>query len=106
MKASADPQVLRALELSRQLLEASTGQDMQRVVDLDAERGRLLREFLRSVSRIGAAERAALDEIQRLNDQGLSNIEHRRRQAAEEFANLGRGRRAVNAYASTQWSGE
>jgi hypothetical protein len=106
MRPAADPQVLRALELSRQLLEAASGHDMQRVVDLDAERGRILREFLRNVSRIGAAERAALDEIQRLNDQGLASIEQRRREAAEEFANLGRGRRAVNAYASTQGGGE
>jgi hypothetical protein len=102
MKPASDPRLLRALDLSHQLLGAAEQGDMQRVVDLDAERGRSLREFLKDTRRIGAADRAILDDIQRLNHQGLSRIEKRRHETAEEFAQLGRGRRAVDAYALTQ----
>jgi hypothetical protein len=106
MKQAADPRVTRALDLSHELLSAAETGDMQRVVDLDAERGRHLREFLQDTRRIGAADRAVLDDIQRLNDQGLSCIEKRRCETAEEFAQLGRGRRAVDAYAHTRGSGQ
>jgi hypothetical protein len=106
MKQPADPRVSRALDLSQELLNAAEKGEMQRVVDLDAERGRMLREFLKDSRRIGAADRALLDDIQRLNDLGLSRIEKRRRETCEEFAQLGRGRRAVDAYAHTQGSGK
>lgn len=106
MKPASDPRLQRALDLSHQLLGAAEHGDMQRVVDLDSERGRNLRDFLKDSRRIEAADRAVLDDIQRLNDQGLAHIEKRRQEAAEEFAQLGRGRRAVDAYAHTQGRGE
>lgn len=99
---SADPALLRALELSRRLLDAVQAGDLQAVIDLDAERGRLLRRHLDAARRIDAAERDVLDEIQRLNEYGLQQIERRRRDTATEFAQLGRGRRAVDAYATNQ----
>jgi hypothetical protein len=106
MKPASDPRLMRALDLSHQLLGAAEQGDMQRVVDLDAERGRNLRDFLKESRRIDAADRAVLDDIQRLNDLGLARIEKRRQEAAEEFAQLGRGRRAVDAYAHTQGRSE
>lgn len=106
MRPSADQSVVRALQLSRELLDAAHKGDMQRVVDLNAERGPLLQGFLQGLSSIGAAERSVLDEIQKLNDQGLACIELRRRETADEFAQLGRGRRAADAYANVQGRGE
>ncbi|MFO1467557.1 MAG: flagellar protein FliT [Steroidobacteraceae bacterium] len=104
MSGQPHPSVVRALELSRRLLEAARAGDMTTVIDLDAERGQLLREFLKGVPRIALPERTLLDEINTLNEAGLACIEARRREVAQNLSDVGRGRRAVHAYSAVQGS--
>jgi len=100
--AAAHIGVRRALELSQRLLEAARQGELPAVVDLDAERAALLREYLHGARRVGDEEARLLQAIGRLNDESLACLEQRRRETAERLDAAKRGRRAVNAYAAVQ----
>jgi methylmalonyl-CoA mutase cobalamin-binding subunit len=94
----ADPNLMRALKLSQDIMAAAENADMARVSALDGERMRLVQSFKLSVREVGAADSALLGEILQLNDQALGLLEHQRRAKGRELDMAAVGRRAVTAY--------
>jgi hypothetical protein len=94
----------RALELSRELLEAAESEAATdaRTVDLNAQRLHCL-QAARSAGRPrDEAQRALLREINELNDRAIGRLEHRRRTMERQMETVTTGRRAVAAYSSTR----
>ena len=102
MNKPAAAAVLRARDLSRELLVVAQRGDMQAVIEIDQRRGKLLHEFLDGAHRIGDAERLVLQEIETMNDALIATIEQMRAGTAREMDKLGQGQRALNAYAAVQ----
>ncbi len=102
MSIAPHPSVVRALELSRELVEAAQLGDLSVVVDLDARRAVLLRQYLDGRSSIGPAEASLLQDIAQLNEKCLARIDEQRRDTADRFDQARRGRRAVAAYSLVQ----
>lgn len=91
----------RALQLSQELLAVAEGGDPQGVLELGAERLRLLHS--RSLpAPVGADEWSLLKEIAELNDRAIGFLEHRRRGKEREIDTAAVGRRAVAAYSTTR----
>lgn len=89
----------RALELSRQVLEAADRGEADEVIRLDAERQGLLKSFRQAQSVMTEEDRAVLRQIADLNDQSLGRMEHRLRAKCRDMDMLAAGRRALRAYA-------
>jgi hypothetical protein len=100
--AAANPGLLQALELSRDILQAAERADLPTVGSLDVERMRLVQSFRRQTSSVAAADGALLQEIAQLNDQAIGLLEHRRRGKGRELDMAAVGRRALAAYSSTR----
>lgn len=92
----------RALEISRELTAAAEGGDAHAAVRLDAERLGLLKSARAVLLTLDERDRAALEEIGRLNDRALGFMEHHRRSKARALDTAVTGRRAVAAYAHTR----
>lgn len=99
-KPAAALAVVRARDLSRELLSVAERGDMQAVVELDARRNRLLHEFLDGAHGIGESDRQVLLEIQNMNDTLIGRIETMRAGAGREIDKLGQGQRAIDAYST------
>lgn len=102
MNIAPHPSVVRALELSRQVMDAAQRGELAVVVDLDAQRASLLRQYLDGCSRIGPAEAPLLEDIAQLNEKCLAMIDEQRRETADRLDLARRGRRAVDAYSVVQ----
>jgi hypothetical protein len=102
MNKPAAATVLRARDLSRDLLKVAQSGDMQAVVELDARRSRLLHEFFDGTQRIGDSDRLVLQEIEAMNDALIARIEQMRAGTGREMDKLGQGQRALGAYAAVQ----
>lgn len=102
MNKPAAATVMRARELSRELLAVAQTGDMQAVVELDARRSRLLHEFLDDAQRIGESDRQMLREIATMNGELIARIEQMRAGTGREMDKLGQGQRALGAYAAVQ----
>jgi hypothetical protein len=100
------PALMRALNLSRRILDAAEGSDMSGVTALDAERMQLLKSFKRELKVaapngvVAASHREVLEQIRALNDRTVGLLEHRKRGKGREMDMAAVGRRAVAAYAS------
>ena len=92
------PNVKRALDLSQKIMQAAQNADAQALRALDDERAQLIKSFRLETRSVGAADRAALSEIVKLNDQALGLMEHHRRTKGRELDMAAVGRRAVAAY--------
>jgi hypothetical protein len=88
----------RALELSRQLLEAAESGEAEQVIRLDAERLGLIKSARHAVIPMTDEDRAVLRQIAELNDQSLGRMEHRLRAKCRDMDMLSTGRRALLAY--------
>lgn len=100
MAAESDAMLARALELSRELLLIAESGDLSAVLELGAERLRLLQAARSAAAPMGAPERLLLKEITELNDRAIGFLEHRQRIKAREIDTASLGRRAVAAYSS------
>jgi hypothetical protein len=89
----------RALDLSRQIMRAAENADAPALTALDDQRALLIQSFRLEELNVGAADRAALQEIVKLNDLALGLMEHHRRTKGRELDMAAVGRRAVAAYA-------
>lgn len=92
----------RALQLSQEMLAIAEGGDPQGVLELGAERLRLLHSARSVPAPVGADERSLLKEIAELNDRAIGFLEHRRRGKEREIDTAAVGRRAVAAYSTTR----
>lgn len=102
MNKPAAPAVIRARDLSRELLALVQRGDMPAVVELDARRSRLLHEFLDGAQRIDESDRQVLREIETMNDALIAQIEQMRAGTGREMDKVGQGKRALGAYAAVQ----
>jgi hypothetical protein len=102
MEPHTHPALVRALQLSRELLAAAEGANTSALGRLDAERLQLLQSFRRETPRVAAGDRALLQQIGQLNDQTIGLLEHRQRGTARDIDMAAVGRRAVAAYSVTR----
>ena len=91
----------RALALSQQVLAAAEQSNLEAVVELDAERLRLLKSVRAERDALSAADNRMLKEVADLNDRALGLMEHHRRIKERAMDMAAVGRRAVAAYSST-----
>ena len=89
----------RALQMSRELLDAAHRGDSQAAASLDAERLQLLKFLRRGTEALDEHGRGVLRDIALLNDQSIGHLEHHRRIKGRELDMAAVGRRAVAAYA-------
>ncbi len=94
--------VMRARDLSRELLSIAERGDMPAVLELDARRSKLLHEFFDAARSIGESDRQVLREIEQLNDSLIRHIEKMRTGTGREIDKLGQGQRAIDAYSAVQ----
>jgi hypothetical protein len=97
--ADAHSALQRALDLSREIVGAADGGDVQEIVRLDAERLRLLKSASHALQPLSPASRSMLRDIADLNARSLGRMEHRFRAKCRDMDMLSAGRRAVRAYA-------
>jgi hypothetical protein len=97
--AGSNADLARALALSQELLAVAVQGDVRAMVDLDAERLRLLHS-IRLFTNMPADERLMLRRINELNDEAIGLLEHRKRRTEREMDMASTGRRAVAAYGS------
>jgi hypothetical protein len=97
--ADAHSALQRALDLSREIVGAADGGDVQEIVRLDAERLRLLKSARHALQPLSPASRSMLRDIADLNARSLGRMEHRFRAKCRDMDMLSAGRRAVRAYA-------
>jgi hypothetical protein len=88
----------RALDLSQMIMDAAQHADAHRLTALDDERAQLIKSFRLQALTVGAADRAALQQIVELNNLALGLMEHHRRAKGREWDMAAVGRRAVAAY--------
>jgi hypothetical protein len=94
--------LVRALQLSLEVLDVAESGDVRSLGALDAERLRLL-SLVRAISTpIDADSRLLLQQIKELNDKALGFLEHRRRIKSREIDTAKLGRRALIAYSATR----
>lgn len=91
----------RALELSRELLEAAEAGDVARIPSLDAQRRSLLKSVREGRRPLDQRELSVLRTIADLNALSIGKMEHRFRAKCRDLDMLAAGRRAVRAYART-----
>jgi hypothetical protein len=96
------PALMRALALSREMLEAAEQSKLQQLSSLDAERLQLLKSFRLDTKRVDAASRDLLQQIAELNDRTIGLIEHLKRGKGREMDMAAVGRRAVAAYSGVR----
>ena len=94
--------LVRALQLSRDLLAAADRGESQAAASIDAERRQLLQSVRSGTTMLGANEQQLLREIALLNDQSIGHLEHHRRIKGRQLDVAAVGRRAVTAYAMTR----
>jgi uncharacterized protein YoaH (UPF0181 family) len=90
----------RALELSRQLLQATESGEAEQVIRLDAERLRLIKSARQALKPMTDEDRAVICQIADLNAQSLGRMEHRFRAKCRDMDMLAAGRRALRAYSN------
>ena len=90
----------RALELSHELLQLADTGEAERVIDLDAERLRLIKSARHALTPMDEKDRAVLREIADLNARSLGRMEHRFRAKCRDMDMLAAGRRALRAYSN------
>jgi hypothetical protein len=90
----------RALELSRQLLQAAESGEAEQVIRLDAERLGLIKSVRHALAPMTDEDRAVIRQIADLNDQSLGRMEHRLRARCRDMDMLSAGRRALRAYSN------
>jgi hypothetical protein len=90
----------RALELSRQLLEAAESGEAEHVIRLDAERLGLLKSARQALMPMTDEHRAVVRQIADLNARTLGRMEHRFRAKCRDMDMLAAGRRALRAYSN------
>ncbi|MGD0502942.1 MAG: hypothetical protein ABSD02_09375 [Steroidobacteraceae bacterium] len=90
----------RALELSRQVLQATENGEAEHVIRLDAERLRLIKSARQALIPMTDEDRAVFRQITELNAQSLGRMEHRFRAKCRDMDMLAAGRRAVRAYSN------
>lgn len=100
--SAATAALQRALDLSRELLEASQSGAAERVIALDAERRGLIQSARSGLAPMNDQDRAMLRQIAELNDRSLGFMEHRLRGTCRDMDMLFAGRRAVRAYGNTR----
>ena len=89
----------RALDLSREIVAAAEGGDVEEILRLDAERLRLLKSLRQTMPTLSPADRSMLRVIADLNARSIGRMEHRFRAKCRDMDMLVAGRRAVRAYA-------
>ena len=89
----------RALDLSREIVAAAEGGDVEEILRLDAERLRLLKSLRQTLPTLSPADRSMLRVIADLNARSIGRMEHRFRAKCRDMDMLTAGRRAVRAYA-------
>ena len=89
----------RALDLSREIVAAAEGGDVEEILRLDAERLRLLKSLRQTLPTLSPADRSMLRVIADLNARSIGRMEHRFRAKCRDMDMLVAGRRAVRAYA-------
>ena len=99
MSPGAHPDLAAAAALSREVVAAADGGELERLAQLDARRLQLLQSFRSMGRHAGPADRVLLHEICELNERALGLMEHRRRITARAIDTAAVGRRAVSAYA-------
>ena len=92
----------RALDLSREIVAAAEGGDVEEILRLDAERLRLLKSLRQTMPTLSPADRSMLRVIADLNARSIGRMEHRFRAKCRDMDMLTAGRRAVRAYAHHQ----
>jgi hypothetical protein len=90
----------RALELSRQLLQAAESGHAEQVSRLDAERLVLVKSARHALTPMTDKDRAVIRQITDLNAQSLGRMEHRFRAKCRDLDMLAAGRRAIRAYSN------
>jgi hypothetical protein len=96
-----NPQLISALDLSREVLAAAERGDFEVLGELDAQRLLLLQSAC-SAAPAGDSDRALLREIFALNDRAIGLMEHHRRIKGRALDLAAVGRRAVAAYATNR----
>jgi hypothetical protein len=102
--ATAHPDLLAAVALSRDVVAVADRGDLKVLAQLDAKRLQLLKSFRSGARHLASVDRTLLMEITRLNEQALGLMEHRRRIKGRELDLAAVGRRAVAAYAINRQS--
>lgn len=92
------PNLLRGLEISREIMRAAENADAPTLTALDDQRAHLIKSFRLQAAEVSGADRAALCEIVRLNDLAIGLMEHHRRTKGRQLDMAALGRRAVAAY--------
>jgi hypothetical protein len=90
----------RALELSRQLLQATESGGAEQVIRLDAERLGLIKSARHALTPMTDEDRAVIRQISDLNAESLGRMEHRFRATCRDMDMLAAGRRALRAYSN------
>jgi hypothetical protein len=101
-KISPQLKLTRALELSRELLALAERGEVAQAVELDHERGQLLRSALGNAQLVRAADHAVLRQIEELNLSALKHLEQARLSKWQALQLANQGQRAVRAYSNVQ----
>jgi hypothetical protein len=92
----------RALALSQEILAVAEAGDVHRVMNLDAERRRLLKSVRDAARSLDERELSVLRTIADMNAQSLGRMEHRFRAKCRDMDMLAAGRRALRAYGNSR----
>ena len=98
----ANPDLVRALALSQDMLSAAEKADLPFLASLDRERMELLKSFRSGTKQVSAADQALLAQINAANDRAIGLLEHQRRGKGRDLDMAAVGRRAVAAYADNR----
>lgn len=100
LSAERTARLMRAVDLSGDILEAARGGDWEEVARLERRREDLLREFFAEPVPSQAESRVAeqLREIAALNDAAVALLSDARDSLGADLDNLRTGRRATRAY--------
>jgi hypothetical protein len=92
----------RALALSQEILSVAEAGDVHRLMNLDAERRRLLKSVRDGARSLDEKELSVLRTIADMNAQSLGRMEHRFRAKCRDMDMLAAGRRALRAYGNSR----
>lgn len=99
MSSQSEQSLRQALSLTRQLLERVVNKEIEGVVELEAERTRLIRQGVAGELPGSLQERVdMLREIQTLDEQITTIGRKSRDEVAEQLRQLHKGRKAGKAY--------
>jgi hypothetical protein len=99
MSKSAHPNLQRALQLSIEMLDAADAGNWDRVSQLDAERHRLLQAW--KPHGLSAADREAIDTLQRHNQSLVAHAEAVREKVKRDLEQHQYNHRALRTYISS-----